>query len=107
MRTLILARCFAILRRLQDGRSNPTDKPDGLKRALAYSQMGLQMALTVGLGLWGGMWADRRWACGPWGLLGGLFLGGGVGLTVFILDALRLSRLTEADDKAGKETEPK
>ena len=97
---MILARCFAILRRT-------TDTPDGLKRALAYSQMGLQLALTVGLGLWGGMWADRRWGSGPWGLLGGLFLGAGIGLTVFILDALRLSRLAEADDREGKETERK
>ena len=65
---------------------------DRARNALAYSQMGLQLALTAGLGVFLGLWADRRWGGSPWGLLAGLFLGAGVGLTVFILEAMKFSR---------------
>ena len=70
-----------------------------MRRAMAFSQAGLQMALTVGLGVAGGLWADRSWGKEPWGLVLGLFLGAGLGLTVFIRAALRLSRTEEEKDK--------
>jgi F0F1-type ATP synthase assembly protein I len=60
------------------------------------------MALTVGLGIWAGLWADRRLGWKPWGLVGGVFAGAGVGLTVFILDALRLSRMADEEEKKRK-----
>lgn len=54
--------------------------------------MGLQLAATVGLGTWGGHWAESRWNFAPWGTLAGTLLGAAVGLTVFILDALKLEK---------------
>ena len=68
----------------------PPDR-DGLKKALAYSQMGLQLALTAGLGLGLGLWADGRWGWSPWGLVAGLLTGAGVGMTVFILSVTKHS----------------
>ena len=76
---------------------------DRVRKALAYSQMGLQLALTAGLGVFLGLGADRRWGCSPWGLLAGLLLGAGVGMTVFILEAMNLSR-DEDDEHKEKES---
>jgi len=67
--------------------------------------MGLQLAVTVGLGLWAGLWADRRWDWSPWGLLAGLALGSGTGLTVFLLEAGKLGREEEEDRRAEREEE--
>lgn len=61
-----------------------------MKRALAYSQMGLELALTVGLGVAAGMWAERRLGGRPWGMLAGLFLGAALGMTRFIRAAMRM-----------------
>ena len=72
-----------------------------MRRAMAFSQAGLQMALTVGLGVAGGLWADHRWGGKPWGMLLGLFLGVGLGLTVFIRGALSLSQTEEEEKDKG------
>lgn len=69
---------------------------------MAYSQMGLQMAITVGLGFWAGHWADRRWGISPWGMLAGLLLGAGIGLTVFIMEAMKLSKSENHREPEGK-----
>lgn len=80
---------------------------DGIRRAWAYSQMGLQLAVMVGLGLGGGIWADRHWGIPPWGLLAGLALGAGMGLTVFILDAMRMGREDDRDRTEEEEERKK
>ena len=40
---------------------------------------GLQFGLTIALGLGLGIWADRRWATSPWGVIAGFLGGAGVG----------------------------
>ncbi len=65
--------------------------------------MGVQLAVTVGLGLGAGLWADRRWGHSPWGLLAGLALGGGVGLTVFLMEAMRMGQEEEEEERKRKE----
>ena len=59
--------------------------------------MGLQLAATVGFGTWGGYWVDSRWNCSPWGIVVGAAAGAGAGLTIFLLDVLRMSK-NETDD---------
>lgn len=54
--------------------------------------MGLQLALTVALGTWGGHWAETRWGFAPWGIVGGTLLGAAVGLTVFLMEVSRMGR---------------
>lgn len=70
------------------------------RTALAYSQMGLELALTVGLAGWAGRWAEARWGFEPWGLIGGLVAGVVLGLTRFLLVAFRMSedKTQEAND---------
>ena len=75
---------------------------EGARRAWAYSQMGLQLAVTAGLGLGAGLWADRRWGIAPWEILGGLALGSGLGLAVFILDAMRMGREEDEEEEERK-----
>lgn len=77
----------------------PQTPGDGTKGAWVYSQMGLQLAASAGLGAWAGHWADGRWGWSPWGLVVGLLAGSGVGLAVFILDALKISRTEEEKEK--------
>jgi F0F1-type ATP synthase assembly protein I len=45
-----------------------------------YSGLGLAFAATVGLFALIGRWLDGRWGTSPWFLLGGVFLGFGLGL---------------------------
>lgn len=68
-----------------------------MKTALAHSQSGLQLAAAAGLGAWAGHWAGKRWGFEPWGLVLGLLAGAAIGLTVFLLDVLRMSRQEERE----------
>ncbi len=45
-------------------------------RELAYySSLGLQVALSIFIGLAAGVWLDRRWGTGPWLTLIGIGMG--------------------------------
>ncbi len=46
-----------------------------LPGAVAFTSMGLTAAILIGLGLVGGLGADREWHSAPWGLLIGIALG--------------------------------
>ncbi|MBI4230574.1 MAG: AtpZ/AtpI family protein [Planctomycetes bacterium] len=52
--------------------------------------MGLQLAAIVGLGAWGGHWAEDRWGFAPWGIVAGVMGGSGIGLTLFLIDVFRM-----------------
>lgn len=57
------------------------EKREGAVRDLyRYSGLGLQFAATVVLFALVGRWLDGRWNASPWFLLGGVFLGFGLGL---------------------------
>lgn len=40
-----------------------------------YSGLGIQMAISLGLPIYGGWWLDERYASSPWGILGGIVFG--------------------------------
>jgi F0F1-type ATP synthase assembly protein I len=40
-----------------------------------YSGLGIQMAVSLGLPLYGGYWLDDRYGSSPWGILAGIALG--------------------------------
>ncbi len=50
-----------------------------LRGAGAFTGVGLTLAISTGLGTWGGYWLDGRWHTFPWLTLVGLFLGMGAG----------------------------
>ncbi len=68
--------------------SAPEDRRDKLRKAahsyMRLSGIGFQMAAIIGLGTYGGWWADRRtgWGFPAFTLLGAL---GGVGMALYIL----------------------
>lgn len=49
------------------------DKP--LRDYARYSGIGIQMAVSLGLPIYGGWWLDERYASSPWGILGGIAFG--------------------------------
>jgi len=44
-------------------------------QALSASSVGLELGISVLLGLLGGLWADGRWGTAPWLMLAGLVVG--------------------------------
>ena len=46
---------------------------------LRYSGAGTQLAITVGLGVWAGLWADGKLGTSPFLVVAGTFLGFGAG----------------------------
>lgn len=40
-----------------------------------YSGIGIQMAVSLALPIYGGWWLDERYASTPWGILGGVLFG--------------------------------
>lgn len=52
------------------------DQPRFLTTVIRYSGLGLEMGTAVGIGAWLGWWLDGRYHTSPWGILGGVLLGG-------------------------------
>ena len=49
--------------------------PDGQQSGVRFLGLGIEFAVTiVGLSL-AGLWLDRRFGFGPWGVISGLFAG--------------------------------
>ena len=46
-----------------------------LPGTVAFAAMGTTVAILIGVGVILGLWADRAWGTGPWGLLFGIALG--------------------------------
>lgn len=56
-----------------------------------YSAVGIEMALAVGIGTWGGMAADDRFGFAPWGALAGFVVGVGAA-ALAVWRALQMGR---------------
>jgi ATP synthase protein I len=59
--------------------------PEGLRGYLRYLHLGTQMALTIGLGVFGGIWLDGKFGTTPVLTVSGSLLGIGLGMGVVIL----------------------
>lgn len=70
-----------------------------LKEGMRYTHLGLTMVVIVGLGLWGGTYADDYFGISPWGTLGGLGLGILFGGAWFILEIIRLMQSSGQRDE--------
>ena len=72
----------------------------GLYQAARMASVGLELALSVVIGYFGGKWLEERWGFAPWGSIGGLLLGFGAGLR----SLWRTAR--PADDETDNTDEP-
>ena len=72
---------------------------------IRYSGIGLELAgATAGLALVG-YWIDGRFGTGPWGLLGGVFIGIVGGLYNLVRESLAAIREARAEDAQAGEKE--
>lgn len=51
------------------------DEPRPWRRYLRFSSLGIELGLSVMIGLIGGQWLDRYFGTAPWLLLAGLLFG--------------------------------
>ena len=65
---------------------------DGLRGYLRFVHLGTQLALTIVLGVFGGIWLDGRWGTSPIFSVVGSVLGIGLGMGVVIREAGRIHR---------------
>jgi F0F1-type ATP synthase assembly protein I len=60
-------------------RSPEEDQNRKLRSYMRYSAAGMQLAISGGLGAWGGWWLDGKTGLSPLFLILGVFLGFGAG----------------------------
>ena len=65
---------------------------DGPRGYLRFVHLGTQLALTIVLGVFGGIWLDGRWGTSPIFSIVGSVLGIGLGMGVVIREAGRIHR---------------
>lgn len=53
-----------------------SDEPRLMTTVIRFSGLGLEMGAAVAIGAWVGWWLDGRYDTAPWGILGGVLLGG-------------------------------
>ncbi|MBI2071294.1 MAG: AtpZ/AtpI family protein [Elusimicrobia bacterium] len=75
------------------GSGNP-----GKTNAWAYVFSGAQLAISVLIGVFGGLWLDRRWATTPWLTLVCSLLGIGLGLYQFIKEVSGMDGKSSPDN---------
>lgn len=68
--------------------TKPEVRGDVLKALAIASTIGIELAITVVLGFYGGRYLDNRFATGPWLMLAGVLTGLAVG-TVGVFKTLR------------------
>ena len=79
----------------------PSD-PRPWRRYLRFSSIGIELGLSVMIGLIGGQWLDRQFGTDPWLLLLGLLLGMAAGF----LGILRSVRALNAESAAAQTGAP-
>lgn len=67
---------------------------------LSASSVGLELGISVLIGLLFGMWLDGRWGTGPWLMLVGLALGLVAGFRA-VLRAVQRADRADATDRSG------
>jgi ATP synthase protein I len=77
------------------------DQPSRYTKYLRFSSMGLELGLSVILGLFIGQWLDERYGTAPWLLL--LFLL--FGMVAGFRSVFRLLKKLQEDQRAGKPPE--
>jgi F0F1-type ATP synthase assembly protein I len=71
--------------------SDTSSLPLGAQIMIA-SELGSVFALAVVLGYFGGNWLDGLLKCGPYGVIGGLMVGMGLGLAIVVKRANQLDK---------------
>jgi F0F1-type ATP synthase assembly protein I len=56
------------------------------------ASLGLEIGAGAGLGALLGIWIDRKWHSGPWGVLIGTFLGIAAGMYLLIKEAIKANK---------------
>jgi F0F1-type ATP synthase assembly protein I len=64
---------------------------------LSASSVGLELGISVLIGLLGGLWADGRWGTAPWLMLAGLALGLVAGFRAVLRAVRRADRADGAE----------
>jgi len=67
-----------------------------------YGTIGLDLAVSIGLGLWAGRWADNKLHSSPWMMIVGLLLGVAVGVNLLWKTVRQMQRDIEEEDRQAK-----
>lgn len=80
----------------------PEHRPDRrqLNRLARSSAVGLEMGISVVVGLLGGRWLDGKAGTAPWLMLAGLLIGVAAGFRGLMRVARESQRAAKADDEA-------
>ena len=73
-----------------------------LKAYAEYSTIGLELAASVLLGLFGGMWLDTRYGT-KWFALAGFALGIGIGARAIVRAARKMRVEAEREEREGRD----
>lgn len=76
---------------------NP-DNRQYLRKALDFSAIGLEMGISVAIGVYLGHLADTKFGIEPWGVLCGIFIGLGAAGMALYKAYLRLKKMENEDD---------
>ena len=74
-------------------RREVADKTRSIYRSARYASVGLEIGISIVIGMLGGWWIDVKFGFGPWGLMVGLCLG----FTAAVRAMLRTYRMIMAD----------
>ncbi|MBV6511249.1 MAG: AtpZ/AtpI family protein [Ignavibacteriales bacterium] len=80
----------------------PVKTSEGWREAGPYLSLGVQLAATVLLLLWGGKWLDEKYGTEPYWTLAGAFLGITVGLYNLIKTVNHLEKMQKKNDKSSE-----
>ena len=73
-----------------DSKSDNSSRDDSHFGKLAT--VGMEIAVGAGLGALVGSWIDRKWHCGPWGVLLGTFIGIAAGMYLLIKEGIKANK---------------
>lgn len=76
-----------------------------LKGIGAYGTVGLDFAVAVAIGTYGGWWLDKKLGWTPWLTIVGLLFGVAAGFNVLYKAAKRLKEETEREERKQRESE--
>ena len=80
-----------------------TEPPAPWRRYLRFSSLGIELGLSVMIGLIGGQWLDKKFGTEPWLLLAGLLIGLAAGFRSMFraLKELNKPQQESANEKPG------